>query len=420
MQNRPRRALALLLPGLVIAALLAACGDATATPSTSTTVAVGTAASATTAAAVATTVAPVATTAAVAPATTAAVATTAASVATTAAVAPATTAASAAAAPGSTVACDKPVAAASNGKSYRIGIAVQNSIPALLNAINGFKKGMEQCGFVEGKNVKYDLGNALGDIPSLTTIGKKFADDKVDMIAAIGTQALVAMYNTNKDNATPIVFNSVTDPYAALKEVIKSPTDHSFMTGIQALAPVEDAMKLILEIVPTAKNVGLVYNPSETNSKISRDQALDVASKLGLKLVDASITGSGDVLPAAQSLADKVDVFFSTTDVTVVNAFESLVKVATDGKKPLVANDPDSGSRGAVAALGLDYFDNGVASGGKAAQILDGKKVQEVAIDRQKKGFLTVNLKAAEQMGVKLPDAVTNRADQKFTEIKPK
>ena len=96
-----------------------------------------------------------------------------------------------------------------------------------------------------------------------------------------------------------------------------------------------------------------------------------------------------------------------------------MVKVATDSKKPLFALNPDSASRGAVVAVGLDYFDNGVASAAFIAQVLDGKKPDSLEIKRQPKGPTRVNTKAAEQMGVKIPTAILNRADQKYTEITP-
>ena len=389
------------LPGaflaLVLFALaLAACGDNTATVPA----------------------APVATTAA--SATTAATATTAA--AATSASAATTAAGATTAASGSTstaVACSAPVAAASNGKTYKIGIAVQNTIPDLQSAIDGAKKGLEQCGFVSGKNVTYLDRNAAGDIPALATIGKEFANEKVDAMLAVGSQALTNLYNANKDNGIPIIFNAVTDPYKVLPSVIKSPTDHGSITGMQALPPVEDGLKIVLETIPTAKNIGFIYNPAEVNAVATLDEAKRLAGGMNLNIVAVTVQNSGEVLTAAQSIADKIDAFLTTTDVTVVNNLESVVKVATDSKKPLFALNPDSASRGAVVAVGLDYFDNGVASATFIANILDGKKPETLDIKKQPKGPTWVNTKAAEQMGVKIPDSILNRANKKFTDITP-
>ncbi len=420
MQNRPRKALAIILAGLLAALMLAACGDPTATPATSNTVAVGTAAStSTTAVAAAATTAATSATTAAAQATTATVAgaATTAVKATTAAVAGATTAAGAVAPPAST-ACDKPVAASTNGKTYVVGVVVQNLIPDLVASIDGFKKGMEQCGFVEGKNVTYKLGNAGNDLPQLAQIARDLAP-QVNLFLAVGTAALVNIYNATKDTPLPIVFTAVTNPYVALPGVIKTETDHAYITGIQALVDIEAAMKLIPESLPNAKNIGLIFNPAEINSKYLRDISVETAKKLGLNLVEASISKSDEVLPAAQSLADKVDAFYTTTDVTVVNALEALIKVSSDSKKPLFASNPQSADRGAPVALGLNYFDVGVITAPKAAAIFDGKKAETIGIERPKVMQLYVNLKGAEQMGFKIPDAVIARAVQKYDKITP-
>ncbi|HEX2916188.1 MAG TPA: ABC transporter substrate-binding protein [Chloroflexia bacterium] len=415
-----RKVVGLLMTAMLAALILAACGDNTATTAPAATTAAATTAAATTSAATtaAATTAASATTAAAA--TTAASATTAAATtaAGTTAAATGTTAAAGASA-SSVVACDKPVAAASSGKTFRVGISVQNTIPALQQAIDGTKKGLEQCGFVEGKNIKYDVQNALGDIPALATIGRKFADDKDDLIVAVGSQALSNMYNTNKDAGTPIVFNSVTDPYSVLPNVIKSPTDHGQVTGIQALPPVEDGLKLAQEIIPNVKNVGLIYNPSEANSVANVKTADEVAKKLNLNIVKATIQNSGEVLTAAQSIADKVDFYYVTTDVTLVNSLEALLKVAADNKKPVIGIDPTSAPRGVPVSIGLSYYDNGVASAKLAAAVLDGKKPIDVQIEKAPYLAPVVNLKGAEMVGMKIPDSVLNRASQKLTTITP-
>jgi putative tryptophan/tyrosine transport system substrate-binding protein len=423
MFKKPRKTVGLLLVMLWVALMLAACGDSpTNTPAATGT----TAAPATTAAPVATTAAPSATTAA-ATTTTAAAGTTAAPTGTTAAptgttAAPGATTAAVVGAnqgTGTVTACTTAAASAANGKTYRIGISVQNTIPDLQSAINGVKKGMEQCGFVEGKNVRYDIGNALGDIPALATIGRKFADDKVDIIVAVGTAALVNMYNTNRDAPIPIVFNSVTSPYAALPNVIKSPTDKSFITGVQALPPVEDGMKIAMEVKPGMKNLGIIYNPAETNAKVIVDEATQIAKRMNITLVTATIQNSGEVLTAAQSIVEKVDVFLVPTDVTLVNGLEALIRVAQEGKKPVVGLAPLTSARGVAVAVGLDYFDNGLLSARVVTQILDGKKPEDIAIERQPRGPSAVNLKAAELQGFKIPDSIVNQATTKYTEIRP-
>ena len=81
------------------------------------------------------------------------------------------------------------------------------------------------------------------------------------------------------------------------------------------------------------------------------------------------------MLQAAQALVTKgIDLFFVSTDSTVVASLEAVVKVANENKKPLFGNDPSSAARGAAAALGIDYEQVGYESGQMAAIVLTGQK----------------------------------------------
>jgi putative tryptophan/tyrosine transport system substrate-binding protein len=302
-------------------------------------------------------------------------------------------------------------------KTTVIGIVQQATQPAFDAAAKGVIDVLLENGYEDGKNIKLDRQNAANDIPTLATIAKKFKDDKVDYVVAIGTLPLQNVWNVFKDSATPVVFNSVTDPYAA--GVAKSASDKGDnLTGIQASPPVEDAFKLIFEVLPKAKKVGMVWTATEKNSEIATGRARNTAKSLNVELVEATISKADETLAATQSLAaKKVDAIFISTDTTVVSALESVVKIANDSKIPLFGNDPASSQRGAVCALGLDYYDNGRNSGSLLVKLLKGAKAKDLPIEPQKKGQLACNTKAAELQGVTLPDSVVKRIEVKYDAI---
>lgn len=310
------------------------------------------------------------------------------------------------------------------GKTFKIGLAQFTTHPALDAARDGVIQALKDGGFENGKNLQLDLQNANGDVATTTTIAQKYKDANVDLIVAVSTPMLQASLTVTKnDKKPPIIFNSVTDPVAAGAGA--SPGDHvENVTGIQALPPVKDAMATMLRVVPNAKKVGIIWNPAEKNSEVATGIARQAAKDLNLELIEANVNKADEVVTAAQSLVGKgVQAFFISTDSTVVAGLEALVKVAIDSKIPLFSNDPDSAKRGSVTALGLDYYDTGYQSGQMAVKFLKGElKIASTPIEQQKKGSLAVNLKAAEQMGVKLPDAVVNEAPaaQRYNEIKPK
>ncbi len=297
-------------------------------------------------------------------------------------------------------------ATTASGQVLQIGIAQIVDHPSLNDLRDGFKEGMAAAGYVEGTDVVYEDRNAAGDQATLTSIASAFASK--DLVVAIATPTAQAMVQALPD--TPIFFAGVTDPVGAdLVASLEAPGGN--VTGTSDFPPVADQLKLIKEILPEARTIGLLYSSAETNSHIHADMVKEAAPALGLEVKEATVSNSSEVAQAAESLTD-VDAFFIGTDNTFVSAMESVVQVSEANKIPLVVSDPDSVVRGALAAYAVDYRAQGVQTGTMAAQMLkSGGKAGDIPVERAKDLELSVNPGAAERMGVTLPADVLARAD---------
>src|SRR5690625_4379697 len=107
----------------------------------------------------------------------------------------------------------------------------------------------------------------------------------------------------------------------------------------------------------------MVYNPGEANSVVVVEALRELLSERDMKLVEATAARTVDVGAAARSLVGKVDAIYTNTDNNVVSAYEALVKVGNDAEIPLIASDTDSVERGAIAAVGINYYDMGREAG---------------------------------------------------------
>ncbi|MCC6168249.1 MAG: ABC transporter substrate-binding protein [Caldilineaceae bacterium] len=297
-----------------------------------------------------------------------------------------------------------------------VGLVKLVSHPALDAEQQGVKDALAEAGYIDGETVRLIEANAEGDIPTLTTIAQQFVDEGVDLMVTTSTPATQAAYNVTKDQeGPPIVFNAVTSPYAA--GFATAADDHpSWVIGIQALAPVEDALALIPQLIPGIQTVGYIYNPAEANSVVNTEIAMPEAEKLGLMLEVTTISNSSEVQTAAEALVSRgAQAFFVSTDSTVVAGLEALVKVANDNDIPLFANDPSSAQRGAAVALGLDYYQDGLDTGALAVGILKGElDIAATPIERQRKGSLAVNVAAASEQGLELPQEFIDQAATVF------
>ncbi len=316
----------------------------------------------------------------------------------------------------------KPTTAAVK-KQYVIGILQTVTHPALDFTREGIKAAFADAGFKEGDGVRFDYRNAEGDVPTARSLAQKFVSDKVDAIITIGTPASQAAMAATQDTKTiPVFFCAVADPYGAglagKKEgdtVTPDPSSHpENVTGVQAFPPVEAGMKLIQEVIPNAKTIGLLWNPGEPNSLATTVEARKVAAGLNLLVIEEPVAKPADTAAAAASFANKnVDAFFVSTTNSVVAGLDAVVAEARRTKKPLFGNDPLSAARGAVAAQGLDYTENGRQTGDLAVRVLTGKaNVKTTDITMTTKESLCVNTAAAADQGVTLPQSLLDRAKE--------
>ncbi|MBG7620782.1 ABC transporter substrate-binding protein [Herbaspirillum sp. AP02] len=299
--------------------------------------------------------------------------------------------------------CAAPAMAAD--KSVAVTAIVEH--PALDAVRDGVKDELKEEGFEAGKNLKWEYQSAQGNTGTAAQIARKFVGDKPDVIVAIATPSAQALVAATK--SIPVVYSGVTDPVAAqlVKDWKASGTN---VTGVSDLLELDKQIDLIKRVVPNAKRVGMVYNPGEANSAVVVKALKELLAKSNMTLVEAAAPRSVDVGSAAKSLIGKVDVIYTNTDNNVVSAYEALVKVGNDAKIPLVASDTDSVKRGAIAALGVNYYDLGRQTGKVVGRILKGEKPGDIASATSSKLELFVNTAAAQKQGVTLAPELVNSA----------
>ncbi|MDO4878254.1 MAG: ABC transporter substrate-binding protein [Neisseria sp.] len=297
--------------------------------------------------------------------------------------------------------------AASGGKKVAITAIVEH--PALDAVRQGVTDELKARGFEEGKNLTIDFQSAQGNTANAAQIAKKFVGDNPDAVVAIATPSAQAMVAASKD--IPIVYAAVTDPVAA-KLVPSWEASGTNVTGVSDELPLDPQIDLMKKLVPGLKNVGYVYNPGEINSTTVLDQLKAKLEPQGITLVAVPAQRSADVLTAARSLNGKVGLIYTSLDNNVVSSYESMFKAAVEMKTPLLASDSGSVKRGAVAVLGVNYYDMGKKAGGMTADILEGKKAGSIPSARMESLDLIVNKKNAAAVGYTLPEDLLKTAKE--------
>ncbi|WP_285261474.1 ABC transporter substrate-binding protein [Halopseudomonas bauzanensis] len=303
-----------------------------------------------------------------------------------------------------TVALATPFAAAAETKSVAATAIVEH--PALDSVRDGVRAALEEAGYTDDK-LKWQYQTAQGNTATAGQIARKFVGDRPDVIVAIATPSAQAVVASTK--SVPVVFAAVTDPVAAQLVRNWEPSGAN-VTGVSDELELDRQMELVKRVLPDATRVGMVYNPGEANSVVVVERLRELLPEMGMTLVEAAAPRTVDVGSAARSLVGKVDVIYTNTDNNVVSAYESLVKVGMDTKTPLIASDTDSVKRGAIAALGIDYYQHGVQAGKVAVRILQGEAPGSIAPQKTGELSLYLNRSAAAAQGVTLSQELLDSA----------
>jgi putative ABC transport system substrate-binding protein len=276
-------------------------------------------------------------------------------------------------------------------------------------SLDQFRKGIED----ELKEQKIDCDihfeNAQGNIAIAMQIAQKFASQNPAVIVPISTPSAQTVYSAAKHQHIPVIFTAVSDPVAA-KLTPSFDQAGNGITGVSDLSPIEDQVDLIREILPEAKNIGVVSNPGETNSVALLDLFEKEAKMKGMVLIKAVATSSTNVAGAIQSLVGKVDAIYIPNDNMVISALEAILKIAKDNKAPVFCADPESVGRGCLAAVAHSQYGLGRQTGKMVAKVLKGTGIQALPMEKPLiKVDLSVNKDTAKALNISLPESVLKR-----------
>ena len=292
-----------------------------------------------------------------------------------------------------------------------VAIATLMSHPALDAVQEGIVRELRAMGFAEGKTIRYIVRNANGQVQIASAIANDLAAQNPDVIVAITTPMAQAVAKVTRG---PIVFAAVTDPVGAgLVQSLNRPGEG--ITGTSDAWPYEDQLKLIRAISPAAVRLGVLYNPGEAASQYGIRQIRALAPSLGFKLVEGSVSSTGDVYPVAQGIASRVDALYLSSDNTVISGVAAAVRVAIQRKLPLYVGDSGTVEKGGLAAVSVGYAKLGAETGKLVARVLRGERNIPVVVAKGTEVY--INKKSAELMGVSVPEAVLRKATKVYGEI---
>ncbi len=284
------------------------------------------------------------------------------------------------------------------GAKYTVGICQLVQHPALDSATKGFKDALVA---ILGEDVAFDEQNAANSVDTCSTIVSTFVTKKVDLIMANATPALQAAQNATTE--IPILGTSITEYGVALGIENFSGTVGTNISGTSDLAPLDEQAQMILDLVPTAKTVGLLYCSAEPNSAYQVKKVAEYLASKNITTKDYKFNDTNDVQLIAQSASTECDAIYIPTDNTAASCAEAIWGAVAENKTPIIAGESGTCAGCGIAALSIDYYDLGYKTGEMAAKILKGEaKVAEMPIEYTPADKLTkvYNKEICEAVGI--------------------
>ena len=275
---------------------------------------------------------------------------------------------------------EAPAEEAPDAKQYVVGICQLVQHDALDAATNGFMDALNEA--LPGQ-VTFDLKNASNDIPTCGTIVTGFVASNVDLILANATPALQAASTATQ--TIPILGTAVTEYGVALDIKDFNGTVGGNISGTSDLAPLDQQADMLLELLPEAQNVGILYCSAEANSVYQADVVKAALEEKGVTVTVYTFADSNDVATVTQTACAENDALYIPTDNTVAGE-EGICKGC------------------GIATLSIDYYELGKTTGAMAAKILTGEaNVSEMPIEYYQNPVKKYDVARCEALGITVP-----------------
>ena len=299
---------------------------------------------------------------------------------------------------------------------YKIGIVQLVSHGAGEAAADGFKQALLDSGLVEGETVTFIEQNGQNEQSNLESIAQSFISEDVDLICAVSTSTAQVMAAATDE--IPIVGTAITN-YEETRLVESNEAPGYNVTGTSDQNPIEKQGELLLDLVPDAKNVGIVYNASEVNSQLQVANMTAYMQSRNVTVVESTFADINHMQQATQALVGKVDAIYLPTDNAVASSMAQVVTVAEEARLPVICGAITQVEGGGIATYGIDYYKLGYQSGEMALKILNGEAepaAMPIEFANEDDLALVINKGEADLIGLDIPQELLEQAQ--FVETK--
>ncbi|HEY2920326.1 MAG TPA: ABC transporter substrate-binding protein [Candidatus Binatia bacterium] len=298
------------------------------------------------------------------------------------------------------------------GKVPRIGFLGNSTAALEANLIAPFREGLRDLGYIEGKNIVIEWRWAEGKYERFPSLIAELIASKVDLIVTAGTPATIALKKAT--TALPLVMIAVGDPVGSgLIASLAHPGGN--LTGLTSISPELDGkrLELLREVVPKISHVAVLWNPTSPLQVAAERETQAAAQAMKIKVLSLGVQAEEQFDNAfATILRERPGALLVLADRLFLHHRARIMDFATKHHLPGVHAYVELVEAGGLMSYGPSYAGMHRRAAYFVDRILKGTKPADLPVEAPAKFELVVNLKAAKQIGLTVPQSVLYRADK--------
>jgi putative ABC transport system substrate-binding protein len=300
-------------------------------------------------------------------------------------------------------------------KTYKVGIL--SGLEFLSGTVDGFKTKMTELGYIEGKNIVYDVQKTNFDLLEYRQTITKFINEKVDLIFVFPTEAAMEAKAATEGKDIPVVFANVFTENTGLVSSIREPGGN--ITGVRWAGAeiVRKRLEIMLELAPRTKRILIIYQRDYPIVKVQLD-ALHIASAAaGISMIEIPASNISELETELQKQSKSINketdfiLLIAEPLLAVPAPFIVLGKFASEHKIPIGGINLAFGGYESVFGFIPQSIPQGKQAAYLADKILMGVKAGTIPVVSAE-NFLQINYKEAKKFGLNLSEGLLSRANE--------
>ena len=298
------------------------------------------------------------------------------------------------------------------GKIPRIGFQIDANPSAVAARVEGFRQGLRELGYIEGKNIIIEWRSAEGKLDRRSEIAGELVGLKVDVLVSAGPAATRALRQATSN--IPIVMAQDTDPVGSgFVHSLAKPGGN--ITGLAALAPEMSGkqLELLKQVVTKLSRVAVIGNSNNPGDSQTLRETVLAAGSFEIYLRYLDVQNAQEIEPVMRAAAKgRADALMVLGNPNLNLHRQEVVTLAAKLRLPATYGRPEFVEAGGLMSYGTNYSELFRRAATYVDKILKGANPGDLPVEQPTKFELLINLKTAKQIGLTIPPNVLARADK--------